>query len=207
MSLDAPGRRKRPKRKRQEQEESRKKGVEKGKKCMAGEQSMRAKREKKHHRSEGTIESKEKIIPSLSLVAHDAHTLSHTCSGCSSLIACLSETRSHRLGGARPVSLSLTPHASSTRFASVLSSASAALSCFCSSVRVPYLSSAALCGGGGVCVRVCALPDAYNIPCLAASARRPQRWCRAPASPLSSARPGPVRGCGRGGAAARLLRS
>jgi len=53
---------------------------------------------------------------------------SHTCSGCSSLIACLSDTRSHRLGGARPVSLSRTPHASSTRFASVLSSASAAFS-------------------------------------------------------------------------------
>ena len=40
---------------------------------------------------------------------YGVHTLKLTCKGCSSCIICLSETRSHWLGAARPVSDSLMP--------------------------------------------------------------------------------------------------
>mmetsp|Transcript_2875 Transcript_2875/g.6775 ORF Transcript_2875/g.6775 Transcript_2875/m.6775 type:complete len:214 (+) Transcript_2875:146-787(+) len=51
-----------------------------------------------------------------------------TCSGCSWPIICWSACRSHRAGTARPVSLSLTPTTSFTRFMIVFRSPSAAFS-------------------------------------------------------------------------------
>mmetsp|Transcript_5762 Transcript_5762/g.11824 ORF Transcript_5762/g.11824 Transcript_5762/m.11824 type:complete len:203 (-) Transcript_5762:319-927(-) len=50
-----------------------------------------------------------------------------TCKGCSSCIICLSETRSQRLGGARPVSDSFTPASSFTRLSVVSTAFSASL--------------------------------------------------------------------------------
>ncbi len=50
-----------------------------------------------------------------------------TCSGCSSCCACLSDTRSHREGCARPVSLSLMPDTSLTFLAISLMSVSSFL--------------------------------------------------------------------------------
>eukprot|EP00160_Parvularia_atlantis_P015903 Unigene4784_Nuclearia_a/m.14626 Unigene4784_Nuclearia_a/g.14626 ORF Unigene4784_Nuclearia_a/g.14626 Unigene4784_Nuclearia_a/m.14626 type:complete len:383 (+) Unigene4784_Nuclearia_a:128-1276(+) len=50
-----------------------------------------------------------------------------TCSGCSSCIICLSAWMSHRLGGARPVSLSFTPMRSLTRLTMSFTSSSSFL--------------------------------------------------------------------------------
>lgn len=47
-----------------------------------------------------------------------------TCKGCSSLMRCRSLSKSHKLGGARPMSLSLTPIFSLTRFETSLISSS-----------------------------------------------------------------------------------
>ena len=47
-----------------------------------------------------------------------------TCKGCSSFIRCRSLSKSHRFGGARPMSLSLTPILSLTRFETSLISSS-----------------------------------------------------------------------------------